>query len=62
MKRLNEDYAAELSGESYQVDAVIDAYELGFRMQSELPSVMDVSTETQETLELIRHWRWKAVG
>ena len=32
--------------------AVIDAFELGFRMQSELPSVMDLSGETQQTLDL----------
>jgi hypothetical protein len=52
LQAFNEDYAAELSGETSDVDAVIDAYELGFRMQSELPSVMDVSGETQETLDL----------
>jgi hypothetical protein len=52
LHQLNDDYAAELSGERSGVDAVTDAYELGFRMQSELPGVMDLSTETQETLDL----------
>ncbi len=52
LRELNEEYAAEITGETSQVDAVIDSYELGFRMQSELPSVMDLSDETQETLDL----------
>lgn len=52
LQQLNEDYAAELPGQRSDVDAVIDAYELGFRMQSELPSVMDLSGESQQTLDL----------
>lgn len=35
-----------------QVDGVIESYELAFRMQSELPTVMDISDETQATLDL----------
>ncbi len=52
LRTINEDYAASLEGEAAAVDGVIDAFELGFRMQSELPSVMDISGETQETLDL----------
>ncbi len=53
LQQLNADYAAEASGDDVaDVDAVIDSYELGFRMQSELPDVMDLSKETAETLEL----------
>ncbi len=52
LRQINQDYASQLAGETTQVDAVIDAFELGFRMQSELPSVMDISDETQETLDL----------
>ncbi len=52
LRTINEDYAATLEGEASEVDGVIDAFELGFRMQSELPNVMDISGETQETLDL----------
>ncbi len=51
LQEVNADYA-EASGADREVDAVIDSYELGFRMQSELPKVMDISGETQETLDL----------
>jgi len=34
------------------VEGMIQAYELAFRMQSELPRVMDLSTETKATLAL----------
>lgn len=35
-----------------QIDGVIESFELAFRMQSELPSVMDLTGETQSTLEM----------
>lgn len=35
-----------------RVEGIIESYELAFRMQSSLPSVMDLSGETQETLEM----------
>ena len=35
-----------------ELEARIDSYELAFRMQSEAPEVFDLSTETQETLDL----------
>jgi hypothetical protein len=34
------------------VEAVIQSYELAFRMQSALPQVMDISSESQKTLNL----------
>ena len=33
-----------------QIDGVIESYELAFRMQKDLPKVMDVSAETKDTL------------
>lgn len=35
-----------------QLEGVIESYELAFRMQSELPRVMDFSGETQATVEM----------
>lgn len=35
-----------------QIDGVIESYELAFRMQSELPGIMDLNRETAETLEM----------
>ena len=53
LQSINQRYATAAGpGDANQIDAVIDAYELGFRMQSELPSVMDLSQETQATLDL----------
>ncbi len=52
LREINQDYAATLDGDTSDVEGVIDSFELGFRMQSELPGVMDLSGETQETLDL----------
>ena len=38
--------------ENHQVDGIIGSYELAFRMQKDLPKVMDLSTEKKETLDL----------
>ncbi|MCU0705432.1 MAG: DUF1501 domain-containing protein, partial [Fimbriiglobus sp.] len=38
--------------ENHQIDGVIGSYELAFRMQKDLPKVMDLSTEKKETLDL----------
>ena len=35
-----------------QVDGVIESYELAFRMQRDVPKVMDLTTEPKETLDL----------
>ncbi len=37
---------------SPELEGVIESYELAFRMQSTVPRLMDVSDETQETLEM----------
>ena len=42
---------AERDPADTQIDGVIQSYELAFRMQTELPKVMDVSEETQQTLD-----------
>ena len=53
LRSLNESYADQIADEAEtRVDAVIGAYELAFRMQSELPRVMDISDESRETLDL----------
>lgn len=51
VQSLNERVARQDPADS-QVDGVIESYELAFRMQSELPEVMDLSQETQGTLEM----------
>lgn len=50
IQSLNHDYAQN-DPEDTQIDGVIKSYELAFRMQSELPAVMDLSKETEQTLE-----------
>src|SRR5207237_5690088 len=34
------------------VEGIIESYELAFRMQAELPGLLDLSTETKETQDL----------
>lgn len=51
LQSLNRGYA-EQDPQDTQLDGVIQSYELAFRMQSELPSLMDISDETQATLDL----------
>ena len=38
--------------DNHQVEGVIQSYELAFRMQKDLPKVMDTSNEKKETLEM----------
>jgi hypothetical protein len=40
------------SGDNSQIEGVIASYELGFRMQSTVPTVMDTTKESQATLEM----------
>ncbi len=51
VRRLNE---KKLQREGHQpgVEGVIESYELAFRMQDELPELMDIGQESRETLEL----------
>ena len=43
---------AESLGESPEIEGLISSYELAFRMQGELPNVLDLNQETAETLKL----------
>ena len=47
---LNEDYARRNPGDD-ELEAVISSYELAFRMQAELPGLLDLSKEKKATLE-----------
>ena len=51
IQSFNRDFA-DTDPADTQVGGVIESYELAFRMQNELPSVMDLSGETQHTLEM----------
>jgi hypothetical protein len=51
LERLNRDYAGP-RGDVTELDARIKAYELAFRMQAEAPEAVDLSKESDETLEL----------
>ena len=50
LRKLNETNAKRRRG-SDEIDAVIQSYELAFRMQSELPELLDISKEKKTTLE-----------
>jgi len=51
LDRMNHDYAAPRADVT-ELDERIRAYELAFRMQAEAPEAVDLSRETDETLEL----------
>src|SRR5688572_6592414 len=51
IQALNREQAALHPGDS-ELDAVIDSYELAFRMQRHAPEVLDLSRETQATLDM----------
>ncbi|MBI3857325.1 MAG: DUF1501 domain-containing protein [Planctomycetes bacterium] len=51
LDRMNRDHA-EPRADVSELDARIKAYELAFRMQAEAPEAVDLSRETEETLEL----------
>jgi hypothetical protein len=50
LQKLNKEHARRDSGDE-QAEGVIESYELAFRMQAELPSLLDLSKEKQETLD-----------
>ncbi|MBL6757738.1 MAG: DUF1501 domain-containing protein [Planctomycetes bacterium] len=50
LRKLNETNARRRKG-SDDIEAVIQSYELAFRMQSELPELLDISKEKKRTLE-----------
>jgi hypothetical protein len=58
-QRVQLDYVQELNrataeslGESSEIEGLIASYELAFRMQSEMPGVLDLKQESSETLRL----------
>ncbi len=50
LRKLNETNARRRKG-SDDIEAVIQSYELAFRMQSELPELLDISKEKKKTLK-----------
>jgi hypothetical protein len=44
--------ALEAGGDNPEIEGLISSYELAFRMQGELPKLLDTSTETAATLKL----------
>jgi hypothetical protein len=51
VQAFNRDQASRRKGDD-ELEAVIDSYELAFRMQRFAPEVLDLAGETQETLDL----------
>jgi len=51
LQQRNRGTAASLGGNP-EIEGLISSFELAFRMQAELPAVLDLSGETRETLEL----------
>jgi hypothetical protein len=50
VQALNREHAKRNAGDD-EIEAVIESYELAFRMQAELPSLLDLSKEKQKTLD-----------
>jgi hypothetical protein len=51
LQSLNRNLADQYAANS-QLEGVIESYELAFRMQSAVPELMDLSSETEETMKL----------
>jgi uncharacterized protein DUF1501 len=51
LRALNEEQTRVRPGDS-ELDAVVNSYDLAFRMQMNAPEILDLSRETQETLRL----------
>ncbi len=51
VQSMNRDFLASQSANA-EVEGVIESYELAFRMQGEVPRVMDISKESPETLKM----------
>lgn len=50
LQSMNRQFAAEQPGDT-QLEGMIESFELAFRMQNELPHIMELSGETKETLD-----------
>ncbi len=51
LQKLNHNFAMQQPDDA-RLEGIIESYELAFRMQQEVPQAMDLSQETQETLDL----------
>jgi hypothetical protein len=52
LARLNDRHLKSLGAEDQRLNARMSSYELAFRMQAEVPGVVDLSKESQETLDM----------
>lgn len=52
LARLNQNHLQRLATADQRLQARIDSYELAFRMQAEVPGVIDLSQESAQTLEM----------
>jgi hypothetical protein len=52
VQSMNRDLLARSGGQNQQIEGLIESYELGFRMQSSVPDVVDLTRETDATREL----------
>ena len=50
-RKLNKDYARREAGNRDTIEGVTESYELAFRMQAELPDLLDLSGQQEDTLE-----------
>lgn len=61
VQMLNENHFSG-RGRDPQLESVIQSMELGFQMQAAAPEILDLSNETQETLDRYRVGKQKTVG
>ena len=52
LSRLNEAHLESLAAKDQKLQARMESYELAFRMQTAVPDVLDLTTETENTLDL----------
>jgi len=52
LSRMNANYQSSLGIEDQKLSARMDSYELAFRMQTEVPDVIDLSKETAATIDM----------
>lgn len=52
LNRLNQSHLSRIGTEDQKLQARMESYELAFRMQTEIPDVIDLSKESQSTLDL----------
>ncbi|QDV66648.1 hypothetical protein Poly24_03350 [Rosistilla carotiformis] len=52
LARLNQSHLESLGADDQRLRARMESYELAFRMQTEVPGVIDLSKETQQTLDM----------